>query len=129
MNHLAVFTDAIRWWGAIAGFIGVADVWRWYRARSDAERFYQPALAAAGRLALCLFLLLAGVSIPMTVRLPGFTATNPMFLEIMAVAWSAISTSGWLFVVSRSRHHWLMLATAAGAYAATLFAAIMSASV
>ena len=43
MNSLAAFTDAIRWWGALSGLIGVADVWRWYRARSDAERFYQPA--------------------------------------------------------------------------------------
>ena len=129
MTDLANFTDAIRWWGALAGLIGVADVWRWFTARTDAERFYGPALAATGRLSLCFFLLLAGVSIPMTVRLPGFTPTSPLFLEIMAVAWASISTSGWLFVVSRSRHHWLMAATAALAYAATLFAATMSAHV
>ena len=129
MTDLANFTDAVRWWGALAGLIGVADVWRWFTARTDAERFYGPAIAASGRLSLCFFLLLAGISIPMTVRLPGFTAESPTFILIMAAAWLAISTSGWLFVVSRSRHHWLMVATASLAYVVMLFAATMSAHV
>lgn len=105
MSAIEIYTDAVRWWGFLAGMIGIDDFRRRIVAWRAEQRWMPIRLLwvdASAKALVCLFLVMAGLTIPFTSRIPGFTLATPSFLAVMAAAWSAISAAGWCYVVSRA---------------------------
>lgn len=130
MTAIEIYTDAVRWWGFIAGVIGLSDfrrrvtVWR-------AEKRWMPVrllwMDAAAKALVCLFLVSAGLVIPFTSRVPGFTLQSQSFLAIMAAAWTCASGAGWSYVISRAYRPQMLIMTASLALGSCLFASIATA--
>lgn len=128
MTTLDLFTDACRWWGACAGFIGISDIGRILRLRWAASAVtyaYLPRYSILGMGMVYLFLMLAGTSLPLSYRLWG--AGSMLQAQIMATAWPALSAGGWFFVISKAQNTRLMKITALAAFPSVLLAAIVSA--
>lgn len=124
---LILFTDAIRWWGALAGMIGLADVLNYATPRVLNYNSASIKLGVASKGLLCTFLILAGTSIPITSRYEPFGYNGPLFLSIMCAAWVAVSFAGWLIVVARAHNTTIMAVTAAVGFAVTVLAAAATA--
>ena len=127
---MLTYLDAIRWWGAIAGVIGMSDVWRWYRRPPPRTATPNIAwLALTAWFLLCVFLVLLGTSIPLTSRIASFGASTAKFMWIVAVGWTCVSLSGWCFVIARAEGAKVMIFTAALAIGGTGLAAMLTAHV
>ncbi|MED5545619.1 MAG: hypothetical protein VYD90_10235 [Pseudomonadota bacterium] len=130
MSAIEIYTDAVRWWGFIAGVIGLSD----FHRRVTAWRCEQPWMPvrliwmdAAAKALVCLFLVSAGLVIPFTSRINGFTLESQSFLAVMAAAWTCISGAGWSYVISRAYRSQILILCAALALGSCLFAAIITA--
>ncbi|CDO34035.1 hypothetical protein [Novosphingobium sp. KN65.2] len=130
LTAIEIYTDAVRWWGFLAGIIGLDD----FRRRVVAwrkERRWLPVrqmwIDSSAKAMVCIFLLLAGFSIPLTSRMPGFSSDDARFLAIMATAWSSVAGAGWAYVISRAYRPRVLILTGAIALVACLFASILTA--
>jgi hypothetical protein len=127
MSGLITLTDGVRWWGALAGMIGIADVLQWVGAKTEVEQFNSVKSAAVGKSGIYLFLIIAGSAIPASNRYGWFGPQSPAFLTLILFAWLLVSGGGWLLAVSRSKNQQMMEWTAALAFVVTLFASMLTA--
>ena len=127
-DWLDTFTDAVRWWGCVAGFLGVDDFRHRYLGYRRHHR--HPAidlwLDAWAKLLVCLFLIGAGLAIPLVGRLAFFNVG--MLSIVMAVMWPCVSTAGWLYVISRAANKPIMAGVATGTLACMALAAWLTAA-
>ena len=130
MPAIEIYTDAVRWWGFLAGMIGLDDFRRRVVAWHHEQRWIPIRLVwmdAAAKALVCMFLVMAGFMIPFTNRIESFTIESQSFQAIMAAAWSCASGAGWSYVISRAYRANILILCASIALLARLFASIATA--
>lgn len=97
LAFIQILTDAIRWWGFMAGVIGLADYWRQVRGCVPKHelRHTKPVV----RLGICLFLILAGAAIPLNKHVGWLRPDGLPFAAIMLAAWWAVAIGAWAMTV------------------------------
>lgn len=112
---ILALTNAIRWWGALAGIINLADLSQHVKSLFD-DRCHSPMKGAdyrqiASTLISSVLLVIAGVFMPMTVAMPG--AEHLWFVISIGVVWTFISIVGWglaiKFAGSKSYMSWVAI--------------------
>jgi hypothetical protein len=92
---LAVLTDGLRWWGALAGFVLL-----WMLS----HRHIVPAtfkMHRAGIVAFAAFLVIAGSLIPVTTRWTWLAQGTLEWACIVLAFWTCAALAGWLFVLAK----------------------------
>lgn len=125
MSVLLLTRDTMGWWGALAGFIGLADVNHWLPARLRGA--VNPLLATIAMVLFCLFLILVGTALPLHTRLETFAGNSFEFQVVRSVGWTFIATAGWLFIIARAPRPAMLSATAVLALGGTALAAALTA--
>ena len=115
-----LYADAARWWGALAGFLGLDDFRRRLRrviADEPCAAIEWPAFDVAAKVLVCIFLIGPGSIIPLTNgRIDGLSARTPEFEVFMALFWPLLSLAGWCYVISRAPRLKVMTAVCAGGF-------------
>lgn len=152
MTAIETFTDAIRWWGFLAGFLGIVDfkrrieAWRaWHEIVSPGIIWTWAAPITSASFHLSSWknyheadsrILHPGVDVWakfwVCLFLFGAGLMIPLFSRlgisdqwqdiIMASLWPSLSVAGWIYVASRAPHIRIMAGVAAGALALTMLA-------
>ena len=130
MGALMIFTDAVRWWGAVAGFIGCHDIiqWlRWRHAGGQSQMHLTTWSHGWGVALISVYFLIAGLTIPLSDRIVGFGGRGGLLLaEILAVAWVIGSTSAWLVILDHGGRPRLMAWVAGAMFPAMLLASYLT---
>lgn len=99
MIELLVITNALRWWGCIAGVICLADFFKHIEViRNDRLVYHR-----MGTGLIAVFLILMGFVIPLSTHgVSYFIADSLIFNLILLIGWTAISLAGWMSVFKYS---------------------------
>lgn len=112
MPWLEIVTDAVRWWGAIAGVILVGiyiqsrlhhirtGVWPEFKLKPWTLPMFAGSLGA--------FLVLMGGGIPFVRRVDWYTVDGLAFGLVALTGWYFVSVAGWLFVILKTTDLGLM---------------------
>lgn len=117
---LTVYTDGLRWWGALAGLAILINMMRGYAPPPDAQRDKWTKLSFAS------FLVIAGTVIPLTNRIDGFTQATMLFQCIAAVFWTFAAAAGWLGLQGRAVRPVPMRLSAALLLAVSMYASVLT---
>ena len=117
---LAIYTDGMRWWGALAGYAILANMMRGYAPPPDAERDKWTKLAFA------LFLVIAGTLIPLSFRVPWLAQGTVRWNVIVAIFWTCASAAGWLGLSGRAQRPWAMRSSGSLLLGGAMFAAALT---
>lgn len=103
MIELLVITHALRLWSFMAGIIGVFDIVSFMRGNFPFHLVNERKwLYVSGYVTLCIFLIVAGLGIPLADIL---TMKDSLVYAVMIlVAWMAISLTGWIKVIKFSNN-------------------------
>ena len=124
-DFLLLTRDTMGWWGALAGFIGLADINHLLPTRLRGA--VNPLLATVAMVLFCLFLILVGTALPLHTRIESFAGNSLEFQVIRAVGWTFIATAGWLFIIDRAPRPAMLSATAVLSLGGTALAAALTA--
>lgn len=97
IDAVHTLNDAIHWWGCLAGFVGLADLWR--QMIGIVPRHELKHTKPVVRLGICLFLILAGSAIPLTQHVGWLRPGGMPFALIMLAAWWAVAIAAWAMTV------------------------------
>jgi hypothetical protein len=85
-------TNAVRWWGVIAGIIGIADLWRMYHGDPPHIPLRSTFLIKCG---VCTFLIVAGGVLPLMGSM-GWVASDQITYTIpLLIAWWLLGIGAW----------------------------------
>lgn len=97
IDAVHTLNDAVHWWGCLAGFVGLADLWR--QMIGIVPRHELKHTKPVVRLGICLFLILAGSAIPLTQHVGWLHPDGMPFALIMLAAWWAVAIAAWAMTV------------------------------
>lgn len=94
---ILLLTNAIRWWGALAGFVNLADLGQYVKSFFDDDCYSslkgKDIKYVANISISSILLIVAGVLMPMTLGLPG--TEHLWFVISIGIIWTFISVAGW----------------------------------
>lgn len=98
---ILALSNAIRWWGALAGIINLADLFQYVKSLFNDE-CCSPMKGTdlrqiAATLISSMLLVITGVLMPMTLGMPG--TEHLWFVISIGIVWTFISVVGWLLAI------------------------------
>lgn len=129
LTSVVLVTHALRLWNFIAGVIGLYDIIHFIRTKENISKLIFPKenirvwLHLLSGIFLCLFLILAGLGIPVFGKALLFVDNEFSYKILLLVAWFFLGLAGWLNVFKYSRKPKIT----AGLAVASLFIATLAA--
>lgn len=92
-------TDAVRLWGALAGIIGLASILAPHHGQPSVVPPWSHPITQAG---MCAFLVIAGLTLPITSHSEFLDPDDLLFAVLMLAAWYCIAVAAWAALVRHS---------------------------
>jgi len=92
-SHIVLeLTSAVRWWGVIAGIIGIADLWHIYKGAPPHIPLRSTFLIKLG---VCVFLVIAGGILPLMGSIGWVASDHISYTVPLLIAWWLLGVGAW----------------------------------
>ena len=130
VKAIEIYADAIRWWGFMAGVIGLDDIRRravTFCRDSRWQSAQRLCTDVCAEVTLCALLAFVGIAVPLIGHFTPMVVSSPFVLATLWTASACVSVAGWAYVVSRAVREPLLLGCAVLALSCCILAAIAAA--